>query len=163
MGGGGSPGTTGGGTASFGSGGLFSEVGDRILPRGDGTDPNDWVGDVHPPRFAAWRPTQGALASKERFVQVWWNIAIDSASGSNTWTVELVCIPNSFDHWDDWEVFTAPHGPHGIGHPIKIDNADLPLDYLATVPVSLGPWALKFTRSGAGTNGLRVRTWMDAP
>lgn len=91
-----------------------------------------------------------------------WHFHAESGTGSNTWGIRPVIIPNQQDHRDNWELFDVPAGAHGALCPYFITDADIggeadPLTtFLFQVPNHLEDLGFEFVRSGAGDRVIRV-------
>lgn len=129
--------------------------------RDTGADPNDWITSTINPPARSFTAKRGPLDFGEKRLGIWWHIELYAGAGANDFVCEPVVIPNDDQHFDDWEIWPAPFGPIGNAYPIAFSNADLPVDFFGHIPRWLSSFALKLTRTGAGSEELRIHAYLD--
>lgn len=136
----------------MGCGANWSPVFETVLPRDDGSHANDAVTDCY---TIVWGRRYMPVGGR-KVVMIDLRITIEDGSGSNTWTVEPVVVGNACAPSDDRLVWPVPDGFAGLAPP-PFTEADLPIQRMHRVPARLGCYALRFTRTGAGTNRIAVK------
>lgn len=113
----------------------------------------------------AKRRPGGRPRGASRFSLITYEITVDSGSGANEWRVRPVLFLNNQQHKDDWQVLDLPGFPGpGKVAPYRFSDADVPGDFGPyRVPLSLASthFGLLFERSGAGSNVLEVKHWVN--
>ncbi len=131
-----------------------------LIPRDDGSHANDWVTDQfelpeHPGSSVDW--PHGV----RRGAEVEFRIEVYDGSGSNSWTIRPVHVIDSSVPSDS-RVIVDDERACAVGtSPLLFAETDLPIQRLYQLPVRLGALAWKLTRTGAGTNRLRVRLFVS--
>ena len=165
------PGRRPGGTLPGGGSGLVGGPSGWRSTNG-GSIPNTFFAAPYQPgdwRLQTFRPgaRRGASRNVEAFGNqatgsLWVRIVNKSGTGSNTWTVAALAVPDGSLGKRDWPVYPMPRNMiMGEITPDEFSEADLPLDVSLVVPLDLPEYTWEFTRTGAGDRVLDVKVWSD--